>query len=102
METVNLKYLVGNRLLTRKIAALSGNRYRFVLPQDVESGQNGLGIRDLDIFHLIQSQAVLFNFDGADPDSGTVAEFMMTVFLEIPVVLFRTDFRGGDNPGSDL
>ena len=40
---------------------------------------------------------MLFNFDGSDLDSGTVAEYMYAKTLDIPAVILRTDFRhGGD------
>lgn len=40
----------------------------------------------------------LFNFDGAELDSGTVVEFVIAKFADIPAVLLRTDFRrGGDS-----
>jgi len=42
---------------------------------------------------LIESDLSLFNFDGADLDSGTVVEFMVAKQLDIPAVILRTDFR---------
>jgi len=42
---------------------------------------------------VIESDLGLFNFDGADLDSGTVVEFMVAKQLDIPVVLLRTDIR---------
>ena len=54
----------------------------------------------------MESDLALFNFDGTDLDSGTVAEYMYAKTLDIPAVILRTDFRhGGDqepegNPGN--
>ncbi|MEO5959881.1 MAG: nucleoside 2-deoxyribosyltransferase, partial [Opitutaceae bacterium] len=40
----------------------------------------------------------LFNFDGSDLDSGTIVEFMLAKFADIPAVLLRTDIRSaGDS-----
>lgn len=102
-ELFNHKDLMGNRLLVRKIAELTQNKYQFILPQDVtRDNPNGFSIKEADIFQLLQSQAVLFNFDGPDIDSGTVSEFMIAVFLGIPSVLLRTDIRsGGDDIEGD-
>lgn len=44
---------------------------------------------------LMQSQVAVFSFDGTELDSGTVVEFMACKFLDIPAVIYRTDFRGG-------
>lgn len=102
-DLFNHKDLMGNRLLARKITGLSNDRYRINLPQNVTTDNpNGLSIKESDIFLLLQSQAALFNFDGTDLDSGTVSEFMIAVFLGIPAVLLRTDFRSaGDDPTGD-
>jgi len=44
----------------------------------------------------------LFNFDGTELDSGTVVEFMLAKFLDLPSVILRTDFReGGDQKDGD-
>ncbi len=102
-ELFNHKDLIGNRLLAQKITNLSNGRYQFNLPQDGASNNpGGLSIKEADIFFLLQSQAVLFNFDGTDLDSGTVSEFMIAVFLGIPSILLRTDIRsGGDDIGGN-
>jgi len=40
----------------------------------------------------------LFQRDGPELDSGTVAEYMLAKFADIPTVLLRTDFRkAGDS-----
>ena len=43
----------------------------------------------------IESEVAVFAFDGTELDSGTVVEFMFAKFLDIPAVVYRTDFRGG-------
>lgn len=43
----------------------------------------------------MESDVCVFAFDGTDLDSGSVVEFMATKFLDIPAVIYRTDFRGG-------
>jgi len=40
------------------------------------------------------SDLALFSFDGADLDSGTLAEFMIAKFADIPSVILRSDRRG--------
>ena len=44
---------------------------------------------------LMESEVAVFAFDGVELDSGTVVEFMFAKFLDIPSVVYRTDFRGG-------
>ena len=58
-------------------------------------------IRDKDIVTLIGCDLALFNFDGPELDSGTVAEFMFAKFADIPSLLLRTDFRRGGDQGED-
>lgn len=99
------KQLIGNALLAHYIERMSSNSYRCLLPQDQEHPSNRLvSIRNHDIKSVIESDLGLFNFDGADLDSGTVVEFMIAKQLDIPVVIIRTDIRhagdqaaGGDN-----
>jgi hypothetical protein len=64
----------------------------------------GLGahdIRDQDFVTLISSDLAIFNFDGPELDSGTVAEFLFAKFADIPSLLLRTDFRRGGDQGDD-
>ena len=42
----------------------------------------------------------LFNFDGTDLDSGTLAEFMIAKFADIPSVILRSDRRGSGGRAS--
>ncbi len=88
------KQLVGNALLASYIDRLSDGKYHCVLPQDFEQGfDRRVPIRNQDLRMVIESDLGLFNFDGADLDSGTVVEFMIAKQLDIPSVLFRSDFR---------
>ena len=88
------KDLTGNALLASYIAQCSLGRYVCVLPQNLEqSTQRAVDIRNHDLRHLMRCDLALFNFDGAELDSGTVAEFMFAKFLDIPSVILRSDFR---------
>ncbi|KAI7557757.1 hypothetical protein KC343_g11370 [Hortaea werneckii] len=86
-----------NTLLARAIAHHSHGRFVPILPQDLE--QRGdvtpQGIRDKDLRALLSCDLALFTYDGAELDSGTVVEFMMAKFADIPAVILRSDFRGG-------
>jgi nucleoside 2-deoxyribosyltransferase len=99
-ELFNLKHLLGNVALAQAIKRVSDGKYEAVLPQDLEvSKKRGKAIRDVDILALISCDLALFHFDGTELDSGTVAEFMLAKFADIPTVLLRTDFRkAGDSP----
>src|SRR5271157_2971424 len=46
---------------------------------------------------LVGSDLALFSFDGPDLDSGTVAEFMLAKFADIPSVILRSDRRGASD-----
>lgn len=90
------KHITGNYVLARKIEELSDGLYQCMLPQNWEGMLNtAIDIRNKDIQSVIQSDLVLFNFDGTDLDSGTVVEFMVAKMLDIPAVLLRTDVRNG-------
>ena len=92
------KILQGNALLASHIEDVSEGRYRCILPQNLEQrGVSSIEIRDQNLRALLECDLALFNFDGADLDSGTVAEYMYAKTLDIPTVILRTDFRyGGD------
>ena len=93
-ELFSLKHLLGNVALAQAIWRVSNGRYEAVLPQDLEvTKKRGKAIRDVDILTLLSSDLALFHFDGTELDSGTVAEFMLAKFADIPTVLLRTDFR---------
>jgi len=90
------KDLGGNLLLAASIENVSGNRYKVMLPQDGEceiTNRTSQNIRDADFQLLYECDIIAANFDGTDPDSGTVVEFCFAKMLDMPAVLLRTDFR---------
>jgi len=99
-ELFSLKHLLGNVALAQAVNRVSNGKYEAVLPQDVEvTNKRGKAIRDVDILTLLSCDLALFHFDGTELDSGSVAEFMLAKFADIPTVLLRTDFRkAGDSP----
>ena len=100
-DLFDLKDLIGNRMLADAFERQAAGRWHAVLPQENESGgARGDSIRDDDLEHLFSSDAVVANFDGTDLDSGTVAEFCFAKFLDLPVVLLRTDFRNNNDPAT--
>jgi nucleoside 2-deoxyribosyltransferase len=65
------------------------------LPQDFDPrGTTPRTIRDHHIRSLVGCDLALFSFDGPDLDSGTLAEFMIAKFADIPSVILRSDRRG--------
>src|SRR6516164_4032403 len=101
-ELFSLKHLVGNAALADAIARLSAGRFACVLPQTLENrAMSAHEIRDQDIVALLNCDLAIFNFDGPELDSGTVAEFMFAKFADIPSLLLRTDFRHGGDQEAD-
>jgi nucleoside 2-deoxyribosyltransferase len=101
-ELFNAKHLAGNAGLAAAIQRHSSGRFVCILPQTLENREEGAHfIRDEDLEHLISSDIALFNFDGSEIDSGTVVEFMVAKFADIPALLLRTDFRRGGDQGQD-
>jgi nucleoside 2-deoxyribosyltransferase len=98
-ELFSLKHLSGNLALAKAIADESGGRYSAILPQNLEvDASRSSAIRDADLLNLLAADVALFDFDGTELDSGTVVEFVVAKFADIPAVLLRTDFRrGGDS-----
>jgi nucleoside 2-deoxyribosyltransferase len=98
-ELFSLKHLIGNAYLAEAIYEKSHGKYLCQLPQDFEPrGKTAQAVRDQDIRSLIACDLALFNFDGAELDSGTVVEFMFAKFADIPSVILRSDLRqGGDS-----
>lgn len=93
-EMFSLKHLIGNAWLAEAIYEKSHGRFRCVLPQDFEvRGHSARAIRDHNLRSLISCDLALFNFDGTDLDSGTVVEFMLAKFADIPSVVLRSDIR---------
>jgi hypothetical protein len=96
------KHLAGNALLAGYIEKRSSGLYQCALPQDFEqSVSRRVSIRNQDLRMVMESDLALFNFDGADLDSGTVVEFMVAKQLDIPAVLLRTDFRKAGDQSAD-
>ena len=88
------KHLIGNAILAAYIEKCSEGRYRCIVPQNLEQPVGrGVAIRNNDLRMVLECDLGLFNFDGADLDSGTVAEFMYAKALDVPAVLFRSDLR---------
>ena len=101
-ELFNAKHLAGNAGLAAAIHRRSSGQLVCVLPQTLESREEGAHfIRDEDLEHLISSDIAIFNFDGSEIDSGTVVEFMVAKFADTPALLLRTDFRRGGDQGQD-
>jgi nucleoside 2-deoxyribosyltransferase len=103
-ELFDHKHLSGNALLSDSIHRTAAGRLRCFLPQDVDLCQaSSLEIRNTDLKHLINADIALFNFDGTDLDSGTLVEYMVAKFCDIPAVILRSDFRsaGDQKPGED-
>ena len=98
----NHKELIGNLMLAKAVESMSDGRYAVRLPQDIHTPPTAtaVDIRNADLKELIQCDAVVANFDGAELDSGTVVEFCVAKALDMPTVLLRTDFRNvGDADG---
>ena len=94
-ELFNLKHIIGNAYLAEAIYEESHGRYLCALPQDFDPrGTAARSIRDHHIRMLMGCDLALFSFDGPDLDSGTVAEFMLAKFADIPAVILRSDRRG--------
>lgn len=91
-----------NTLLAAAIRHASHGRYNAVLPQNLEQRDTSPhAIRDADIKALLACDLALFTYDGTEVDSGTVVEYMLAKFGDVPAVILRTDFRGaGDQGGS--
>ena len=93
-ELFSLKHLIGNAWLAEAIYEKSHGKFRCLLPQDfVWRGRGPRAVRDGNFCALVACDLALFNYDGTDLDSGTVAEFMFAKFADIPAVLLRTDLR---------
>ncbi len=61
-------------------------------------------IFQVDLDGVRSADAVVAILDGADPDSGTSFECGLAYALGLPIVIVRTDFRGGGDalPGQKL
>jgi nucleoside 2-deoxyribosyltransferase len=93
-ELFSLKHIIGNAYLAEAIYEKSHGRYLCALPQDFDPrGTAARTVRDHHIRSLVGCDMALFSFDGPDLDSGTVAEFMLAKFADIPSVVLRSDRR---------
>jgi hypothetical protein len=100
-ELFNLKHLIGNAYLAEAIYEKSHGRYLCALPQDFDPrGTAPRTVRDHHIRSLVGCDLALFSFDGPDLDSGTLAEFMIAKFADIPSVVLRSDRRGAGGRAS--
>jgi len=89
-----------NTLLASAINTISAGKFTPVVPQDLEQRDTSPhSIRDQDIRSLLACDLALFTYDGAELDSGTVVEYMIAKFADIPTVILRTDFRKAGDQG---
>ncbi len=94
-ELFSTKHLLGNAVLAEAIRRRSDGRFLPLMPQVLEQRDTtAQAIRDQDIRALLSCDLGLFHYDGPELDAGTVVEFMLAKFADIPAVLLRTDFRG--------
>jgi hypothetical protein len=98
-EVYSLNHLIGNAYLAEAIYEKSHGLYLCELPQDFEPrGTRPHAIRDRGIRTLLGCDLAIFNFDGAQVESGTAIEFMYAKFADIPAVVLRSDLRAaGDS-----
>lgn len=93
-ELFSLKHLAGNAILAESIYENSNGHYISILPQMLEQrGSSEKAIRNQDLKALLSADVGVFNFDGDEIDSGTVVEYMVAKFIDLPSVVVRTDFR---------
>lgn len=89
-----------NTLLASAINKISKGKFVPVVPQDLEQRDTSPhSIRDQDIRSVLACDLALFTYDGAELDSGTVVEYMIAKFADIPTVILRTDFRKAGDQG---
>lgn len=92
-----------NSLLANQIHTLSNGKFIPVVPQDLEQRDTSPhSIRDQDIRGLLACDLALFMYDGAELDSGTVVEYIIAKFADIPTVILRTDFRKAGDQGEAI
>ena len=100
-DLFNHKDLAGNLLLADAIEKVSEQRFRCILPQNLEqSTGRSVDIRNQDLLEVMLADVLLLNFDGTELDSGTVVEFIYAKSLDIPCVILRSDFRNGGDAES--
>lgn len=100
-ELFDHKHLIGNAYLAEAIYEVSHGRFLCALPQDFDPrGTAPRAVRDHHIRTLLGCDLALFSFDGTEIDSGTLVEFMIAKFADIPAVVLRSDRRGEASRGS--
>jgi hypothetical protein len=86
--------------LSAPLTPPSRHHFSPLLPQTLEPRSlHPHSIRDTDLRAVLSCDLALFIYDGSELDSGTVVEYMMSKFADIPSVICRTDFRGGGDQG---
>ncbi len=93
-----------NRRIASRLGALGHDVF---LPQDEVHNLASLradAVFALDVGGVRSADAMVAVLDGADADSGTSFECGLAYALGIPIVVLRTDFRGGGDalPGQVL
>jgi len=100
-ELFNARDLIGNAYLAEAIFDKSHGRFQCVLPQNIEHRSLAAQpVRDRNLRLLAACDLALFNIDGSELDSGTVAEFLFAKCADIPAVLLRGDPRAHAGHGS--
>jgi nucleoside 2-deoxyribosyltransferase len=93
-------FSVAERAFNERLAdRLRTAGHKVWLPQ--ESEQRPMSARQIfekDVEGVDWAEVVVANMDGPDPDSGTSWECGYA-YRKKPVIVFRTDFRVGDQPG---
>jgi len=84
---------------TRLANLLRQQGHEVWLPQEYEQREMGSAeVFAKDVAGVDWADIVVANMDGPDPDSGTCWECGYA-YKKKPVIVFRTDFRAGDEPG---
>lgn len=96
-DLFNTKDLIGNIFLEEAITRVSKGRYgnMFLAQNKVVQSASHKGIKDQDLLGVANCDVGIFAFDGIELDSGTVTEFISAKMLDVPAVIYRSDFRGG-------
>jgi nucleoside 2-deoxyribosyltransferase len=92
-------FTTAEREFNGRVAALLRRAgHEVFLPQEKEDRQApARATFEQDVAAIDAAGVVVANMDGPDPDSGTCWECGYA-FGKKPIVLFRTDFRSGDEP----
>jgi nucleoside 2-deoxyribosyltransferase len=92
-------FTTAEREFNTKLAGLLRKAgYDVWLPQEHEQHEpTAAGTFLKDVEGLEWAEVVVANMDGPDPDSGTCWECGYS-YQKKPVIVFRTDFRTGDDP----